>query len=367
MINNHCPETIWLIDTTLRDGEQSPGVAFSRKTRETVATLLAEAGVDELEAGTPAMGPGEQADILAISRLNLSCRLTCLCRARREDIEDAASCRTEGVHIAFPVSSIQLGAMNKNEDWVLLQLEDLLAFAIREFPFVSVGALDATRADPVFLKQFTRQAFQHGAHRLRIADTVGIATPASISAIVALLQESAETMALEFHAHNDLGMATANAISAIQAGINAVSVTVNGLGERAGNAALEEVATAVAVTKIRTSNICLERLMPLCQYIAEASCRPIPLNKAVTGSLVFTHESGIHCNGMLKDVRTFEPFSGSLLGRSSELLIGKHSGKAMLRQVLKDMNIDFSHPVDDELCDQILCNLRALYSSADIS
>ena len=107
--------------------------------------------------------------------------------------------------------------------------------------------------------------------------------------------------------------------------------------------------------------------MPLCQYIAEASCRPIPLNKAVTGSLVFTHESGIHCNGMLKDVRTFEPFSGSLLGRSSELLIGKHSGKAMLRQVLKDMNIDFSHPVDDELCDQILCNLRALYSSADIS
>ena len=332
----HGRDPIWLIDTTLRDGEQSPGVAFSRGAKETIASMLAAAGIDELEVGTPAMGKTEQADIRAIGRLNLSCRLTCWCRARREDIEDAAKCDTGSIHISFPVSSILMSAMKKDESWVLAQLRELLAFACNRFQYVSVGAQDATRAELSFLKTFAAHAYLFGAYRMRIADTVGIATPFSITAILKELLEASSKMALEFHGHNDLGMATANAICAAQAGADALSVTVNGLGERAGNAALEEVAMALALSGENKCSIRSADLMPLCTYVAQASQRPIPANKPITGTLVFTHESGIHCNGMFKDPRTYEPFSGGLLGRSSEFVMGKHSGTALLRQVLKN-------------------------------
>ncbi len=362
-MNTQPHKAVWVIDSTLRDGEQSPGVAFSRTIKEAIAVMLADAGVDELEVGTPAMGDVEQEDIRGISRLNLNCRLTCWCRARREDIEAAAGCHTEGVHISFPVSRIHLNAMKKDEDWVLSRLKELLPAAADAFGFVSVGALDATRAELPFLTMFAETAARCGAHRLRIADTVGVATPASAAAVITALRRSAGDMALEFHAHNDLGMATANAVSAAQAGIDAVSVTVNGLGERAGNAALEEVAAALSVTGVRDCRIRLSHLMELCRFVAEASGRPISPDKAVTGSLVFTHESGIHCDGMFKDARTYEPFSGSLLGRSSEFVMGKHSGKAMLRQVLNDMGFQDAQAIRPECYDQILDHLKRRYAA----
>ncbi len=221
-----------------------------------------------------------------------------------------------------------MNAMNKDESWVFAQSEELIPFALKHFRYVSVGAQDAARADKVFLKKFARLTKEAGAYRLRIADTVGIATPFSIGRLIREISDAADDLLLEFHAHNDLGMAAGNAISAMESGASALSVTVNGLGERAGNAALEEVVAAIAVTSSDFCQIRMDKLMPLCRYVSELSKRPIPPNKPITGDMVFTHESGIHCHAMLKEPLAYQPFSSEILGRTSRFVIGKHSGAA---------------------------------------
>lgn len=313
---------IRIIDSTLRDGVQSPGVSFSSEEKKKIARMLSDAGIDELEVGIPAIGRSEQEDIRSISRLNLGCRLTSWCRAKEEDLEDAARCNTGSVQISFPASSIHQSVMKKDETWVLEALEKLLVIARRDFDFVSVGAQDATRAERKFLKIFIETAAAAGAYRVRIADTVGISTPLSTADLMNDLSCSAKGISLEFHGHNDLGMATANTLTAIESGADTVSVTVNGLGERAGNAALEQLVMSLALNHKFGCQVKPDRLIPLCHVVAKASCRPIPADKPITGSSVFTHESGIHCNGMVKDRRSYEPFSSELIGRTSEFLAG---------------------------------------------
>ena len=330
-------KNITIIDTTLRDGEQTPGVIFNRRSKLKIALMLEKAGVDEIEAGIPVMGEIEQKAISEIVKKVKRSKVTCWCRANDKDIESALKCNTESVHISFPISDIQLNLMGKDLGWLYRLSESIISKAVKRFKYVSVGALDATRCDINTLKSFTDLAYSFGAYRLRVADTVGIATPGNISDLFKELIKNESRMDYEFHGHNDLNMAVANSLSALEAGVKSVSSTINGIGERAGNAATEEIVAALKYGADRKTNIDLKALVSICDFVEKVSGIKIHNLKPITGKNINTHESGIHVNGLLKDPLSFQPFNPADIGREEAVFVaGKHSGSNGLKHILEN-------------------------------
>jgi homocitrate synthase NifV len=333
--------TVHLVDTTLRDGEQAPGVVFTPSQRIELARQLDACGVPEIESGIPAMGESERNALRELNYSGLQARRTAWCRAHDDDIKAARSCGFRAVHISLPVSPILLGTLNQGEAWIFQTLEKLLPKARSMFEFVSVGAQDASRTDTARLVRLAATVQELGAARLRLADSVGCWDPLAVRRAVVQIREAVPNLRLGVHMHNDLGMATANSIVAVQSGATDVDVTVNGLGERAGNAPLEQVVMALRSQPEFSHGLRTEGLYALCCNVARYAGREIPPAQPITGSEVFRHESGIHVHALLNDRRSYEPFPASVVGRSPELNVtaGKHSGTASLIYLFKQFGI----------------------------
>lgn len=327
-------------DTTLRDGEQTAGVSFSRREKIVIARMLDAAGVHEIECGIPAMGDEEQAGIRSLVDLGLNARLITWNRATIPDIRASLACGVTAVDISLSVSDIMIAnKLGKSRQWVKEQLKTALGFAKEHDLYVSVGGEDASRADLSFLVELLEIARGLGADRFRFCDTLGILDPFTTYDKVKFLRMAVPAMDLEVHTHNDLGMATANAIAGVKAGARFVNTTVNGLGERAGNAALEEVVMGLKVACGIDCGVDPHRFRELSRFVGRASQRPVPEWKAVVGERVFAHESGIHADGVIKNPQNYEGFDPSEVGLQRYLVVGKHSGTSGLMERYRSMGI----------------------------
>jgi len=298
--------------------------------------MLDEIGVNQLEVGIPTMGGDEKETIAKIAKLGLNASIMAWNRAVIDDVKESLECGVDAVAISISTSDIHIEhKLRTSRQWVLDHMTSAVQFAKKEGVYVSVNAEDASRTDIDFLIEFAKCAKEAGADRLRFCDTVGILDPFKTFDVIKRIKESID-IDIEMHTHNDFGMATANALAGFKAGANFIGVTVNGLGERAGNAALEEVVMALKHVYKYDIGIDTKRFRELSEYVSAASGRQLPSWKAIVGTNVFAHESGIHVDGALKDPHTYEIFDPDEVGLERQIVIGKHSGTAALINKFKE-------------------------------
>jgi homocitrate synthase NifV len=330
---------IVLEDTTLRDGEQAPGIAFSRAQKVKIHDKLVEIGVRWMEVGIPAMGGEELETLEYLVNRGSDAVLVAWNRGVAADVQQSLDLGFRAIHIGLPTSAGHLRArLRRDRSWLLQQATDLVKLAKDRGAFVSISAEDVGRTEPTFLVEYAGHVAAAGADRLRLSDTVGILTPQGYAGVVRNVV-GAGPIDVQCHAHNDYGLAVANTLAGLEAGARYFHVTVNGIGERAGMPDFNSVVLALTQLFGRDLGIRLERLTKLSRLVADCCAVPIPPWQPIAGDNIFAHESGIHAKGVLQDSSTFEPFQPELVGGERRFVLGKHSGRAALQYVLKERGV----------------------------
>lgn len=322
------------LDTTLRDGEQTPGVSLTPEQKLEIAAALSDIGIDVIEAGTAVASEGEKEAIRLISDAGLSAECCTYVRAKREDIDSASDCGVDSVHLVVPVSDLHITKkLGKDRDAVYEMAMDAIVYAKERGLIVELSGEDASRADLEFLSGLYRDGVEAGADRLCFCDTVGLLTPERTREIIPPLCHAP----LSIHCHNDLGLALANTLAALNSGASCAHVTVNGLGERAGNTPFEELVMALEKLYDCSTGIKKEKIYSLSTLVSKYTRVPLATNKPIVGAMAFTHESGIHAHGLMRDSSTYEPMSPELVGRKRRIVLGKHSGSASVKSALGEL------------------------------
>jgi len=344
---------VMIDDTTLRDGEQTAGVVFSNAEKVAIARMLDEVGVHQIEAGIPVMGGDERAVIEEIAHMGLRASVLGWNRANVADIQTSLDCGVDAVAISLATSDIHINTkLQKDRPWVIRTIRECVAFAKEAGVYVSVNAEDASRTELGFLIEYAKAAQAEGADRLRFCDTIGLMEPFRTYEVVKRVRE-ATGIEIEMHTHNDFGMAVANAIAGIHAGATWVNTTVGGLGERAGNAALEEVVMALKYVEGWEQQFDTKRFREIGEYVAAAAGRTIPVWKSVIGTNMFAHESGIHADGVIKNPKTYEVFSPDEVGLERQIVVGKHSGSRSIELKFHEWGIDIPKDVANALLPRV--------------
>ncbi len=367
MTDKTAQSRVLIFDTTLRDGEQSPGATMTHTEKMEIAILLDEMGVDIIEAGFPIASEGDFAAVSEVAKQAQNATICGLARANFKDIdrcwEAVRHARSPRIHTFIGTSPLHRAIPNLDMDQMATRIHETVTHARNLCDNVQWSPMDATRTEHDYLCRVVEIAIKAGATTINIPDTVGYTAPRESSALIKMLLErvpGADTIIFATHCHNDLGMATANALAAVEAGARQIECTINGLGERAGNTALEEVVMAMKVrndilpyqTRIDTTKI-----MNLSRKVSSVSGFAVQFNKAIVGKNAFAHESGIHQDGMLKNAETFEIMRPQDIGLAdTSLVMGKHSGRAALRSKLKDLGYDLA---DNQLND-VFVRFKAL-------
>jgi homocitrate synthase NifV len=346
-----------LEDTTLRDGEQSPGIAFGKEAKMAIYRKLVEIGVKWIEIGIPAMKGNEAIVLQEINEMSYSDKVNVIAwnRGILDDIAYSISLGFKIIHIGLPTSDIHLrDSIKKNRKWLLNRATELIKFAKDKEVFVSISAEDIGRTEISFLEEYAYAIAEAGADRLRLSDTIGILTPEQYAYIVTRIKKITK-IDLQCHAHNDFGLAVINTIYALLAGARYFHVTVNAIGERSGMPDFAQVVIALKRLYNIDLGINTAKLAELSELVAKYTNINLYPWHPIVGSNVFAHESGIHANAIINNSKTFEPFPPELVGGERKIIIGKHSGKAAIQYKLKDLGIE---EVQEGLLDCCLTKVR---------
>jgi len=341
---------IQVFDTTLRDGEQSPGIALQPHEKAEIAAQLERLGVDIVEAGFPAASPGDFEGVRAVAAALTRATVAAFARARREDVEAAAealgAAHHSRLHVVIATSALHMEKkLGLTPEEVVERARDTVAYAATLVDEVEFCCEDATRSDPAFVAQVCRVAVRAGATTINLPDTVGCTLPADYATFVMSVRRRLPKVTLSVHCHDDLGLAVANTLAGVQAGAGQVECTVNGIGERAGNAALEEVVMALTLHRGQfdvVTGIDTTELTRASRLVSELTGYDVQRNKAVVGANAFAHEAGIHQDGMLKDERTYQIMDPVSVGARTTLPLGKHSGRHAFARACAAHGIDLT-------------------------